>query len=115
MGEEFLLGTYIAGPCLALFYMSSTLILLQNNRWRKFFASFTALGRMAATNYIMQSVICTTVMYSYGFSKYGQIAPSDCVILVLGIGSFQILFSNIWLRYFEQGPIESMWRYWTYK
>ncbi|MDR2285125.1 MAG: DUF418 domain-containing protein [Sphingobacterium sp.] len=110
-----LFGTYIADPCIGIFYISSVLILLQKNRWQKILGPFSALGRMALTNYIMQSVICTIIMYSYGCRQYGQMSPSDGFILVIGISSFQLLFSNIWLRYFKQGPLEYAWRYLTYK
>ena len=52
-------GILIAGPSIALFYMSSLLLLIRRRFWRKLFKPLEAAGRMALTNYLLQSFICT--------------------------------------------------------
>lgn len=77
-------------------------------------APIAAVGRMAFTNYIMQTVICTTLFYGHGFGMIGSIERTQQLIVVLCIWIFQLLVSTIWLRYFCFGPIEWVWRSLTY-
>ena len=73
------------------------------------------LGRMAFTNYIMQSVICTFLFYGHGFGLYGSVERTEQMIIVGLIWIFQIYFSNFWLKHYAFGPLEWGWRCLTYK
>ena len=74
--------------------------------------SLAAAGRMALTNYIMHTVIATTI---FGiFRQYGQWQRYQLYYLVFGIWTFQLILSPIWLRYFNFGPLEWLWRWLTY-
>lgn len=73
-----------------------------------------ATGRMALTNYLMQSVICTTVFYGYGFGQFAKWSRSELFVFVVAVFVFQMLFSALWLRWFQFGPIEWLWRSFTY-
>jgi uncharacterized protein len=70
-----------------------------------------AVGRMALTNYLMQSVICTTLFYGWGFGTLNRTALAG---IVLAIWVFQLLISPLWLRFFRFGPAEWLWRSLTY-
>ncbi len=75
--------------------------------------ALSAVGRMALTNYIMHTVIATTV---FGiFRQYGQWQRYELYYLVAGIWVFQLIVSPIWLRFFRYGPLEWIWRWLTYK
>jgi uncharacterized membrane protein YeiB len=73
-------------------------------------ASLRAVGRMALTNYLMQSIICTTIFYGYGLGLYGQTGLAGAVPVMVGIWVLELLWSPLWLRYFSAGPVEWLWR-----
>jgi uncharacterized protein len=73
-----------------------------------------AVGRMAFTNYIMQSAICTTIFYGHGFGLFGKVNRVGQFGLVLAIWSLQLVISPVWLRHFQFGPLEWLWRSLTY-
>jgi uncharacterized protein len=76
--------------------------------------SLGAVGRMALTNYIGQSVICTYLFYGHGLAWFGQVGRVQLLGIVVVIWIFQIIFSLIWLRFFRFGPLEWAWRSATY-
>jgi len=66
------------------------------------------VGRMALTNYLLQTIICSTLFYHFGlFMKLDRLS---LLILVPAIWAVNILISVLWLRYFRQGPVEWLWR-----
>jgi uncharacterized protein len=73
-----------------------------------------AVGRMAFTNYIMHTVICTTIFYGHGFGLFGGVSRVWQFAIVLVIWAFQLIVSPIWLRHFFFGPLEWFWRSLTY-
>jgi uncharacterized protein len=75
---------------------------------------FAAVGRMAFTNYLLQTIICTTIFYGHGFALYGKVERSTQILIVLGVWIFQLIISPIWLRFFKFGPVEWLWRSLTY-
>ena len=81
-------------------------------RWMNY--AFAAVGRMALTNYIMQSIIVTLVFNGYGLGLHGRLQYHQHVYFVLGVWLFQMAASPIWLKYFRFGPLEWVWRSLTY-
>jgi len=77
--------------------------------------SVAAVGRMALTNYLLQSVICTTIFYGHGFGLFGRVDRAGQLAIVLGIWAFQLLASSAWLRYFAVGPVEWVTRWLVFK
>lgn len=73
-----------------------------------------AVGQMAFTNYLMQSILCGFIFNGYGLRWYGALERYQFYYVVAGVWVFQIIFSNIWLRYFRFGPFEWLWRSLTY-
>jgi uncharacterized protein len=73
-----------------------------------------AVGRMAFTNYIMHSVLCTTIFYGHGFGLFGKVERVGQFAIVLLIWTVQLVVSAIWLRHFQFGPLEWLWRSLTY-
>lgn len=73
-----------------------------------------AIGQMALTNYILQSIICVFIFYSIGLGLFGQVNRKWQVIIVLAIWFIQIIWSKTWLRKFHFGPLEWLWRSLTY-
>ena len=75
---------------------------------------FTAVGRTALTNYLLQSVLCTTIFYGHGLGWYGSVDRLGQVGLVAGVWAVQLVASTLWLRRFRFGPAEWAWRSLTY-
>ncbi len=76
--------------------------------------SLAAVGQMAFTNYLMQSVICNTLFLGFGFGLYGKLQRYELYYIVAGVWLFQLIVSPIWMRYFRFGPMEWVWRSLTY-
>lgn len=70
---------------------------------------------MALTNYIMQTAICVTIFYGYGFGRFGTIGATAATSIALVIFAFQTIVSTIWLKVFAYGPLEWIWRQLTYR
>ncbi len=109
-----LLGYHLGNPALMLAYVSGLALLLQRHAWKSILAPLAPLGRMALTNYLMQSVICTLIFYGYGLGLYGTTGPTFGLALTLVIYVAQILFSAWWLHRHAYGPAEWLWRKLTY-
>lgn len=74
-----------------------------------------AVGKMAFSNYLMQSVVGIFIFYGIGFGFMEQLGPLAWSILGIILFAIQIILSNIWLSYFKFGPVEWLWRSLTYK
>jgi uncharacterized protein len=73
-----------------------------------------AVGQMALTNYLLQSLICTTTFYGRGLGLFGRVERVGQIAIVFAIWVFQLAVSPVWLRYFHFGPAEWLWRSLTY-
>jgi uncharacterized protein len=72
------------------------------------------VGRMALTNYLSQTIICTTIFYGHGFGKFATVDRVEQLKIVLAICVGQMIFSTLWLHVFRFGPFEWIWRMLTY-
>lgn len=73
-------------------------------------AALAAAGRMAFTNYLATSLICTTLFYGYGLGWYGHFSRWQLYPLVLAIWALILIWSRLWLARFRFGPFEWLWR-----
>ena len=71
------------------------------------------LGRMALTNYLTQSLICAIFFYGYAMANWGM-PRAQQVLFVFVVYAAQIAFSHWWLSRFQYGPMEWLWRGFTY-
>lgn len=95
-------------------YISLIMLICKLMKPEKIIRPFAAVGRMALTNYLLQTIICTTVFYGHGFGLFGKIERTEQILIVVGIWIFQLIISPVWLRHFRFGPAEWMWRSLTY-
>ena len=72
------------------------------------------LGRMALTNYLLQSLVCMAVFYGFGLGRWG-LPRAQQVLFVAAVFTAQIAFSDWWLARFRYGPMEWLWRGFTYR
>jgi uncharacterized protein len=101
-------------PLLALGYASGIVLFALGNRWLWLQQAFAAVGRTALSNYLFQRILCTTLFYSYGLGWYGKIGPLSGLALTVAIYAAQTLLTAWWMRRFQYGPLEWIWRCFSY-
>lgn len=105
---------YIASVFMAIAYIS--LIML----WSKFdFLSglknrLKAAGRMAFTNYIFSSIVCTFIFYGHGLGFFGKLNRLECWLVIILVWLAILILSPLILKRYKQGPLEWLWRKLTY-
>lgn len=92
----------------------AVVVLLFHGRWRNWLAPLAPVGRMALTNYILQSVLGTLFFYGYGLGHWGM-PRAQQLLYVLVVFALQLLLSRWWLAKFRFGPLEWVWRWATYR
>lgn len=78
-------------------------------------AWLAAVGRMALTNYLLQTVICTLIFTTLGLGWYGRFTGYYLYFVVFAVWLALLVFSSWWLSRHAQGPAERLWRRLTYK
>jgi uncharacterized protein len=96
----------------ALGWVALTMLLCQSG-WT--LRPVEAVGRMALTNYLMQSVICTTIFYGHGLGLFGRVDRAGQLAFVVAIWTLQLIASSVWLRYFAVGPVEWLTRWLVFR
>lgn len=108
--------TYDAGRVpLAMGHIAAIMLLckLPVLQWLKI--RLSAVGKMALTNYIMHSVISMLLFTGVGFGLFGKLQRHELLYVVFSIWIFQLFVSPIWLKYFQFGPVEWLWRNLSYQ
>jgi uncharacterized protein len=108
------LYNYFGSIAVALGHVGLVLWLFRARPKSPWFDRLAAVGRMALTNYLMQSLICTTLFYGYGFNLFGRLDYAWQLVVVAAVWAIQLMVSPWWLRHFQFGPAEWLWRWLTY-
>jgi uncharacterized protein len=95
-------------------YIGAMVLITLTARGARWFSWLAPMGRMALTNYIMHSAILSGIFFGYGAGLYGQILRLEQVGLVAVIILGQAVLSTWWLKQFQFGPLEWLWRSMTY-
>ena len=95
-------------------YAAGLAVLIHSDTWRLRLTPFAAVGRMALTNYLTESVVCTLLYYNYTTGWYGKVGPALGLVPTVIVYGAQVGFSNWWLARFRFGPMEWLWRGMTY-
>ncbi len=95
---------------LTLIILSSFILLYQRKRGFRFFSFFESYGRMALTNYVLQSIIGTFLLFGWGLGLIGKLQTIYLVFIAFTIITAQAIGSKIWLQNFRYGPLEWLWR-----
>lgn len=103
----------IGGPLLAIGYIAVFAYFYQSSYGTKLKTGFTAVGKLALSNYLLQSVICTFIFYGYGFGLFGTLGTTYALLIGLVIYVGQVYGSQLYLRRFSRGPVEYVLRLWT--
>ena len=115
LGYAWLMLAVVFAPILALGYIGAFgWLWTVSERLQRLLAPIAAAGRMALTNYLMQSVVCTLLFYGYGFGLHDRVGIAQGVGLTVLIWGVQVVLSALWLARFQYGPMEWLWRSLTY-
>lgn len=107
----------IGGVGVALGHVGLFMLLYRAGVLKGAFSVLSCVGRMAFTNYLSQTVICTFLFYGwsgYGFGWFGSMDHVQLAGVVACIWAAQLIWSPLWLRFFAMGPMEWVWRVGTY-
>lgn len=108
------LGGGVGAPALAFAYAAFLTILFQRSWGNRLLKPLGAVGRMALTIYLFQSVVYTSIYYGYGLGFWGRLGSAHILPLALVIFAIEIPLCVWWLRRFRFGPAEWVWRTITY-
>jgi uncharacterized protein len=99
---------------LAISYAAALFFWFRSPRSGYVISSIAAAGQMALSNYLAQSVILSFIFYSYGLGLFGRLGSAIVAIICLAIYAVQLAVSRMWLSHYRFGPVEWLWRSFTY-
>lgn len=111
--SQLAIGLSLIGSLPASVGYIGLVVSLFHGRWRGWLAQLAPVGRMALTNYILQSALGTLFFYGYGLGQWGMPRVQQ-LLYVLVVFALQVLASRWWLTRFRFGPLEWLWRWVTY-
>lgn len=95
---------------LATTYLCGFLLWFSRPRGRRVLGKLAPYGRTALSNYVLQTMIGTTLLYHFGFGLIGQVSNADMFAAAIVIIAVQTAVSAAWLRHYRFGPLEWTWR-----
>lgn len=106
---------YWGAPFVAFGYICTVMLIYKKLKRGVIGQSLMTVGRMAFTNYILQSVICTFIFYGHGLGLFGQVPRTGQALVVISVWIMLMIFSPFWLKHYRYGPLEWLWRSLTYR
>lgn len=101
----------VATLLVTLGYVCGITLLCQNTSWLKRLSILAPAGRMTLTNYVMQSILGWFIFYGSGLGLYLRVGPVASLMIAFVLCAFQLIFSAWWLRHYNVGPLEWVWRW----
>ncbi|MCB9885378.1 MAG: DUF418 domain-containing protein [Planctomycetes bacterium] len=95
-------------------WASALILMVRAGALRWLTGALAAVGRMAFSNYVLQTLLCTALFFGWGLGWYGTLSRSQTMWCVLAVSLVQVAFSVLWQRRFRCGPLEWCWRSLTY-
>jgi uncharacterized protein len=115
--EGFFLGWAMretAYPIIMMGWIGAVMLLCKAGRLKPLTLCLGAVGQMALTNYLMQSVLCHLIFYGTGLGLVDKVDIPTQIAITLAIWIVQLLYSPIWLALYRFGPVEWLWRSLSY-
>jgi uncharacterized protein len=102
--------TLLTAPFLSAAYAAGLVLLLRTPRGRMLEAWLAPAGRMALSNYLLQSLVCAFIFLAYGLRWIGETGPLAAMAIAFAIFACQLPLSRWWMRRFAYGPFEWLLR-----
>jgi uncharacterized protein len=109
-GAVFLFVYDVFNAAMVVFFVSGLTLLMLRRRWQAVLFKLAPVGKMALSSYIMQTVFGLLMFYGAGLGLYGKTSPGLNYIIAITFFFMQVGFSTWWLRHFNYGPLEWLWR-----
>ena len=110
-GSQF---NYWGSLLVAAGWIGVVMLLCQHAGWDRTKGTLAAVGRMALSCYLLQTIICTTIFYGHGLGLYGSVSRVCQALIVVAVWALLLVFCPFWLQRFRFGPFEWLWRSLTY-
>ncbi|MBR8535363.1 DUF418 domain-containing protein [Carboxylicivirga sediminis] len=94
---------------LMLVWVSVITLLFQKGRWQGFLMLFAPLGKMSLSNYMMQSVLGSSIYYGYGLALYQYTGATYSFLIAILLTAFTGIFCHWWAKHYKHGPLEGIW------
>ena len=124
LGQEVKMDNYIAmiglslldlaNLAMTLIYIALFVILYRKTKPEKWLVKLAPYGRMALTNYVMQSILGTALLFGWGLGYLGELPNRVTFLIAIALILFQVWISRLWLASFYYGPLEWLWRSLTF-
>ncbi|RYY73358.1 MAG: DUF418 domain-containing protein [Gammaproteobacteria bacterium] len=113
---RWLAGYFVDGfnSGLTFFYIASICLLMLKPKWNNRFVPLSYIGKMALTSYLTQTIFGVLLFFSFGLGLFLKTSPATNIVICCAIFAVQIMFCKYWLKSFNYGPIEWLWRSATY-
>jgi uncharacterized protein len=105
---------YAGSVLVSLGYVGLVMLVVKGGAMRGLTSRLGAVGRMALTNYLAQTLICTSIFFGWGLGYFARVERKWLPLCVVGVWLLQLLWSPWWLARFRFGPAEWLWRSLTY-
>lgn len=105
---------YYGSLAVALGHVGMVMLVCQSQALADLRRRLSAVGRMAFSNYILQTIVCTTIFFGYGLGLFGRLNRFPLMFFVVAIWLLQLWLSPWWLARFRYGPVEWLWRTLSY-
>ncbi|KOP81692.1 DUF418 domain-containing protein [Cytobacillus solani] len=102
------------GPLLAIGYGVAIALAIEKTVFYKILSPLSFVGKLSMSNYLFQSIVSTLIFYNYGLGLYGKVTVVTGTVMVVLIYILQIGVSRFWISRFYYGPVEWLWRSFTY-
>lgn len=101
-------------PALSMCYASAIVLLFLDTTWRPRLKPFSVIGRTALSNYLFQTIFCTTIFFGYGGGLFAKLHLAWLMVLSVAVYALEVPLSRWWLAHYRFGPAEWAWRSLTY-
>ncbi len=95
---------------LATILLAGFVLLFLRPAGQRVLGKLAPYGRMALSNYVLQSLIGTFVLYNWGLGLIGDLTNAEMLLVAVAVLALQVSMSAWWLRRFRYGPLEWLWR-----
>ncbi|MCY4659575.1 MAG: DUF418 domain-containing protein [Acidobacteria bacterium] len=107
LGQQF---NYWPSIAVSLGWVGLVMLACRSPALHRFTRPFAAVGQTALTNYLLQTVLCTTIFYGHGLGWFGSVDRVGQLGVVAAVWALQLVASPLWLHRFRFGPAEWAWR-----